>query len=217
MSENNKISRLCHFRLRRSLYKNKKISQKDKYIFRQIKKGDICIDCGANIGLVSKSMLQKGAIVHAFEPDPFAHKVLIEKFSDISNMHIHNQAVSDKEGSLKLFFREEHDDDPTLYSVGSTLINEKNDIDNNKFCEVDVVRLLTFIDQFEYIKILKLDVEGAEIDILNDLLKSNVFQKIGLTLVETHEKWIPSQEPQLKDIKNALSKKGIDNVFLNWI
>lgn len=216
MNKPNHIGKLCHFRLQYSQNKGKKISQRDKYIFRQIKKGDICIDCGANIGEISQLMVDRGAEVYAFEPDPYALKKLTQRFKGVGNIKIHNKAVSNKSGRLKLFFREEHDQDPVMFSVGSTLIDEKNDIDESKFCEVDVISLKEFIRQFEYIKILKLDIEGAECDILEDLLDSDDIFKFGLVLVETHEKWIPSQKERLAKIKETIKMKNVTNTYLNW-
>jgi 16S rRNA A1518/A1519 N6-dimethyltransferase RsmA/KsgA/DIM1 with predicted DNA glycosylase/AP lyase activity len=37
-----------------------------------IEKGDICIDAGANVGNITAQMLDYGAKVYAFEPNPFA-------------------------------------------------------------------------------------------------------------------------------------------------
>ena len=51
-----------------------KISQKDTCIFDEIRSGDIAIDCGANVGLVTEEMSRRGAIVHAFEPIPLRLK-----------------------------------------------------------------------------------------------------------------------------------------------
>ena len=49
-------------------------------IFHALKKGEIAIDCGVNIGHYTEVMARKGATVHAFKPNPHAFKVLKEKF-----------------------------------------------------------------------------------------------------------------------------------------
>lgn len=45
-----------------------------------LKTGDVCIDCGANVGYVTEKMTRKGCVVYAFEPNPYAYKILENKF-----------------------------------------------------------------------------------------------------------------------------------------
>jgi hypothetical protein len=39
---------------------------------RRLRPGDVVVDCGANIGLITLRLAARGATVHAFEPDPYS-------------------------------------------------------------------------------------------------------------------------------------------------
>ena len=194
-----------------------KLSPNDTFIFRELRKGDVAIDCGANVGLITTLMANTGAEVHAFEPDPAAFAALKKSVHNRSNVQCHNLAVSDSDGLMKLYFRGERNEDPLMYSVGSTLVASKCDVDQTTFAEVRVIRLSQFLKQFTRIRILKLDIEGAECDVLEDLIRERVFDRIDLTLVETHEEWIPETIPRLTRIRALIDELNIKNVYLNWI
>jgi len=49
-----------------------KLPKEVLHIILNLKRGNICIDVGANVGLVSEIFLSKGAEVYAFEPHPAA-------------------------------------------------------------------------------------------------------------------------------------------------
>ncbi len=122
-----------------------KISQNDTCIFDELSPGDVAIDCGANIGLVTALMASHGADVHCFEPDPVAFDVLRQKFSTARNVHLHSEAVSSSSGTMQLYFRNERADDPVMYSVGSTLFASKVDVATSNFVQVKVCRLADFL------------------------------------------------------------------------
>jgi FkbM family methyltransferase len=205
------------YRLRKRLKAGQTLSAADDYLFAELRPGDIAIDCGANVGLITELMAKQGAEVHAFEPDPSAFGVLSAKFAETANVTCHNVAVSNKTSKMKLYFREEHNADPVKFSVGSTLNPGKTDIDHELFAEVDVVPLADFLGQFPHVRMLKLDIEGAEVDVLEDLLDKRLLDRIDLTLVETHEEWIPDTIPRLNAIKKRVQQQGVRNIYFNWI
>ncbi len=212
-----RISLLTRSTLEKRIADGKKISQEDVCIFDELRPGDIAIDCGANVGLVTELMAARGAEVHAFEPDPAAFEVLTRRFAENENVHLHNVAVSNEGGSMQLFYRKEHDQDPVKFSVGSSLHRGKTDINVANYTDVQVIRLAEFLEQFEQIRILKLDIEGAECDVLDDLIAREKLDNIDLVLVETHEEWIPETIPRLEVIRRQLSERDISHVYLNWI
>ena len=64
----------------------------------------IGIDCGANVGNITKAMLASVDTVYAFEPNPYAFDRLSSRFSDDSRVHCYPHAVLDKEGMMDLYF-----------------------------------------------------------------------------------------------------------------
>lgn len=193
---------------------DKKLESRD--ITHLLNKGDIFIDCGANIGQETIPAAQKGAIVYAFEPNIHAYNALVEATKDFSDVYCFNQGVLDKNDTMKLYYHESSDADEVMWSTGSSLVKEKKNVSKEKFIEVEVIDLVEFIEKLDKdIKILKIDVEGAEYDILEKLITSPVLSRIGQVLVETHAEKIP--ELREKDAAIREKVKHIGNINLNWI
>lgn len=89
-------------------------------IRRLVKKGDVCIDIGANEGRMMKEMLKKcgpkGAVL-AFEPLPDLCQKLRKRYKHHKNVGIYQNALSD-ESVVTLFYRDDH-------SGGSSFKREK--------------------------------------------------------------------------------------------
>jgi len=91
-------------------------------------------------------------------------------------------------------------------------------VNTDHYIEVNLVNLSEFIAKLNSpIKVLKIDIEGAEIEVLNKLIDTRQYEKIGKILVETHETKITSQVEELKTLKGRIKKLGIRNINLNWL
>ena len=91
-------------------------------------------------------------------------------------------------------------------------------MNTDHYIEVNLVNLSEFIAKLNSpIKVLKIDIEGAEIEVLNKLIDTRQYEKIGKILVETHETKITSQVEELKTLKGRIKKLGIRNINLNWL
>ena len=180
--------------------------------------GNIGIDLGANVGNITEIMASKGATIYAFEPNPFAYKVLSDRFSENSNVICINKGVLDRNDKLRLYLHENCEEDQIKWSTGSSFLEFKGNVIKEKFIEVEVIDLVQFIEEIESnIKLIKMDVEGVECQILNKLISSSVFNKIENIIVETHDHKVC----ELKDETNMLRKKirenGLTTIRLDWI
>jgi len=194
------------------------IDANNDLVFDVLKPGDIAIDCGANVGEVTAKMAKKGAIVYAFEPNPFAFKVLSERFKNNENVILINKGVWDKKHMMPLYFHKNNESNPEKYSVSSSILEHKRNVDKDNFIDIELIDLHEFImDLNTDIAILKLDVEGAEIKILNKLIDQNSITKVKQVLVETHEKQMPELFQPTKDLRVKIKEKGITHINLNWV
>lgn len=194
-----------------------KMTHHDDFLFEEVRPGDVVLDCGANVGDVTARLAERGAVVHAFEPDPVAYEVLRSRFSSCGTVHCHNMAVAAESGEMKLYFRKEREENPAKFSVGSSLNAGKNDVSVADFAVVEVIRLVDFLEDIGPVRLLKLDIEGTEVEVLRDLIDSDALDEIDLVLVETHEEWIPELAPETQGLREELAERGIDHVYLNWI
>ena len=184
--------------------------------FKSLVPGEVAIDCGANVGKFTQKMCRLGVMVYAFEPDPSAFNFLSEKFKHNKNVILINKAVSDHSGNGKLYFDKRSGQDHLKWSIRSTLLVEKPNADPEAFSEVEIVDLTEFIKSLARpIGMLKMDIEGVEVVVLNKLIDLGLTSKIRHIMIETHERF-----PTLKDSTKALRERvkalNLTNIDLDW-
>ena len=143
---------------------------------KMIKKNDIVLDIGANIGyytLIFAKLVGEEGKVFAFEPDP-TNFALLKKNVEINgykNVIMVQKAISNKTGKAKLYLSE--------YGTEHRIYNS---YDNCQFLEVEVTQLDDYFKNYnETINFIKIDIEGAEggaIQGMVALLKKNKNVKI---------------------------------------
>lgn len=192
--------------------------EKTSEAFYEVTEGDLCIDCGANVGNVTSLMAAKGAEVYSFEPNPFAFDVLKKRFKDNPRVHCINKGVWDRNDKISLYFHEKSNEDEVKWSTGSSILSCKKNISTNKSIDIDVIDLIEFIKNLDRkVAVLKIDVEGAEIEILEKIISEKLYLNIGSILVETHDHKIPELKAKTDHVRETILKKGIKNISLDWI
>ena len=186
-------------------------------ILKKLNKHSIVIDCGANVGHITNQFAGTGATVHAFEPDPLAFKILKKRFLNIPKVILHNEGVWDKEDELSFYSHKDQQAEDVAYTVGSSVMNNKINIDSAKHQRIKVINLSDFIKKLGKVHLIKLDVEGAEIGILFNILKEETYHLFDMMYVETHETKIPGQLAELVEIRQIMKEKNVTNIKLNWL
>ncbi len=180
--------------------------------------GDVAIDCGANVGLVTRVMADSGATVHAFEPNPAAFEVLRRDLESRSNVTLHRAAVAAEDGVVRLYRHERAQEDPVHWSVGSSIVADKTNVDSHAYDEVKAVDLDRFLAELSQpAAFVKMDIEGAEVAVLRKLIQSGRVRTIGTLLVETHEAKVPSLREPMAELRRIIEREGLDNIKLDWI
>lgn len=190
----------------------------DSEIFDDILPGDIAIDCGACVGDVVDKLIEKNAIVYAFEPNPFSFEILEKKYQNNPDVVLINKGVWNKNDTLKLYQHTNSKDrqvDKTL--VCPSIIDTNPIVDLNHYTEIEVIDLTEFIVQLnKRIKFLKIDIEGAEFDVIEKIINLDLYKEIDIIVVETHDWLIQELEPKAQLIKNLIKEKQIKNIDLDW-
>lgn len=180
--------------------------------------GDLAVDCGANVGDMTAILARNGATVHAFEPNPHAYAVLAAKFVGQPNVVCHNAAVGTSAGRLALYLHENSEQDEVLWSNGSSLLAEKPNVSQARSVEVELIDLAEFLQSLPGpVKVLKIDIEGAEVDVMNHLLETNCLVGIPHVFVETHDAQIPSLAGPTAALRKRLADSGLTHVNLDWV
>lgn len=184
---------------------NKNISDREKTRLRtqklieleNINKNSIVIDIGSNFGEVIDILLSTGCEIHSFEPHPVFYNMIYKKYHKYSNVFLYEKAIWTSNTKKKLYYKRSE----TALNGGSTLIPEKTNIHNlNLFKEVDCIDIVEFLNNFKEVDILKMDIEGAEYEILDKIFKTEAYKKIRSIYYEDHSKKIPTE--RFKILKN---------------
>ena len=185
-------------------------------VIGSLDKNQVCIDCGANIGLITDLLSSYGCYVHSFEPNPYVYEILRKKFSSNQMISIYNSAVGIKDGECKIYLHKKNAEDPIKYSEASSLISEKSNISKEDFVISKMLNLGNFLRQFENVKILKIDIEGYETTLIPWLIKNKFLDNVEYTFIETHDK-INSLKEETKMMKKIIDEYKLnDKIFYNW-
>jgi FkbM family methyltransferase len=133
-----------------------------------IHSGDLVFDIGAHVGSRSRTLLSLGAKVVAVEPQP--------AFADFIEKHFAGQlhgfervAVGRQSGEITLHISSRH---PTVTSISSDFLEQAKtaegfkDVIWDNAIRVPMVTLDNLIERYGQPAFCKIDVEGAEADIL---------------------------------------------------
>jgi len=185
----------------------------------RLNKKSLVLDCGANVGHITKLFASTGSKVIAFEPDPLAFKKLSLRCKNKKNITLIQKGVWDKNSKIDFFLHEnDRHGNEASYTVGSSIMSEKSNVNTETCQSIEVLDLVEFMQKLNRkIDLVKLDVEGAEIAILRRILATDAWHLFDRMYVETHETKIPSQVKDIDWIKKQMKDKNIQNINLNWI
>lgn len=201
--------------VRRTILPDNRSSEAFRQALASLTAGDVAVDCGANLGIYTEMMARSGATVHSFEPDPAVFAELERKFRNVPNVVLHHAAVSSRAGIAKLYFHSDRDNDPVKMSQSSSLEVSKTNIDPGNYHEVATLDLSAFVAATGFVKLLKMDIEGHEIEVINHLIDTGEIKRIDRAFVELHDR----KNPSLKEATDALRERiaEIDVDFdLTW-
>lgn len=186
----------------------------------EIEPGEIAIDCGASIGDVTEELVKKGAEVCCFEANPVTFEFLSKRFGSNPSVQCFQKAVSDRAGKARFYLHEDFDgsDEKLRTANGSSLLEFKGNVRKDQPIEVETIDLCAFIESLDReIGLLKIDIEGAEIEVINRLIDTGLYKKARVILAETHERKIPELRVPTQKLRDRIKEMGISNIDLDWI
>lgn len=140
------------------------------------------------------------AQVYGFDPTPksvkwVAAQTLPEKFS------FYDFGISSKTGTATFYFPKNPD------FVSGSIVKQSNiNLDNGIDVHLKTLEDTALFLKHKKIDVLKMDIEGAEYDVLENVLNANII--IGQILVEFHDRFFENGTEKTQKILNLMKDKG---------
>jgi FkbM family methyltransferase len=189
------------------------------YIKENLNSDSIFFEVGSHFGLDTKEFLQVTSNLHCFEPDP--RNVSIFKSLDLP-VNLNEIALSDVDGDMDFYLSSgnvyESKYGPTDYeilnkndwSASSSLKKPKNHLDEtpwvkfNTIIKVKTKRLDTYCKEniISKIDFIWMDVQGAEIDVINGM--GDFTKNVKYIYTEYSDRELYESQPTKDQILNEL-------------
>jgi FkbM family methyltransferase len=181
----------------------------------------VVLDLGANVGDFTHACLDLGFSVIAVEPHPSALRYLQRRMGKKPNVQILPVGISDVDGKTFLYTHPLHKNDPIATSIAASTVSEKFSLGAMRF-EIEVITLEKIINDHQIFEIVKIDIEGAEMLLIDSIIHNA--PKIKRLLMETHERFMLSTSDSekyyeaLNKLKNFIHENNLEKEWLmDWI
>lgn len=162
-------------------YLFKEIFISKEYKFKTDEEEPLIFDCGANIGmsiLYFKKMFPKSKII-AFEPNPHSWALLKKNLESnkLKDIECHNLGLFDSETEVPFHIGN---------NPGSLIASYNQNRGGDQFIKIKTARLSQFLNRYESIDLVKMDIEGAEVSVINEICDSQALNKVKEFIIEYH-------------------------------
>lgn len=184
------------------------IFKSELYGFTTHKSDPVIIDCGAHIGLASIYFAKKypRSKIFAFEADPVIAKMLRHNMESLGYTHVnvHSKAVWVNEDGVN--FNKTGDDSGCV--SGAPAIND---------IQIPSIRLRSLLSE-QHVDLLKMDIEGAEFDVIKDC--RDILNNAKRVIVEIHR--LDQDFGSLGDLIKVFERNNFQYTFgdlhaANWL
>ncbi len=161
------------------------------------------IGIGENISFDLDIIQNHNCQVFAFDPTPKSIN-WVKQQGVISNFNFNNYGISDKTGYVDFFLPKnpEH--------VSGSIHNESSCVNENSKVSVPMKTLSDITNELGHnrIDVLKMDIEGSEYDVIDDILNSKI--EIHQILIEFHDRFFENGKQRTMKSISALKKHGFE-------
>jgi len=174
----------------------------------------LIVDLGANLGqsyrLFKKYFKFKNVKFELFEPNPFCCNEL-KKIPEIASgkVKLHNSGVGLKSGHVNFYGL--NDNEGGRFSQGGSIVKHHNSrwykSTKSKSIKVNIINFSNYLisksKKFNRI-LVKMDIEGAEVSLLENLISKKTIKKIDVLYLEFHSKYQKSnlsKKTRIRELK----------------
>ena len=166
----------------------------------------VALDLGAYLGEWSKRMAERyGCTVFAFEPSPGLAAEAADALREHPKVTVLRYGVAATDCTAKL----------ARDGPGSSIYAETGKFGIVEVPIRDIVAVLGELE-LDHIDVLKINIEGAEYDVLDRLIEADWVPRIGAISIQFHE-WHPNAHRRRRQIRAALSRSHTQAWSYGWV
>lgn len=187
-----------------------------KFIFKLLgNEPKTIFDVGANIGYVTFQFRKRfiSANIYCFEPNPTVFSKLSHSFLKDKKVHPFNKGVGATNGILNFY---KNNNSGTSSFLKPNAFHLKNMARSYHEINIEIITLTEFCKQqsIEDIDVLKLDIEGFELEALKGFEQYLKDQKVQIVYLEVNLSRTYEDQPLIEDI--ILYLKNMNYVFYGF-
>jgi FkbM family methyltransferase len=179
----------------------------------------IFLDLGTHKGEGLLEFFQLGIIdenydIHTFEacPDLNSLEEIFEKVKNINNfpkkINFYNKAVWISDGVIKFNNRRDHASH--IEDIGFSYFQSREDYNTIDIESIDISKFIDSLPKESEI-ICKMDIEGAEFEVLRHLIKTGTITRINKLYVEFHQNNTENESlDSVLELSNIIASKNIE-------
>jgi FkbM family methyltransferase len=176
-----------------------------------LKKGDVFIDVGANIGMMSlfaSEIVGDNGKVICFEPNPITRAILIENIQEnnFKNIEVSHYAIGSKSENATIYDRWDTN------RGSATLI--KPEFETESY-DVSVIKLSEYDLNSKKIAMIKIDVEGYELEVLKGIEDIISSENAPMLMVEYSDLRINKNDGNTYEIYDFIKNSNSYRFFKN--
>lgn len=178
----------------------------------------VFVDGGCHNGVFADVALACGGVVYAFEPNVYLCAFLRNLYRNNPRFILHEKAIATK--NERTIFYNELDN---VVSQGASIVEfsaNNCEITQNQGYEVEMIDFCAFVRDIVAkhgkIHFIKLDIEGAEFEVLEAFIAQDLHKNIEYIVVETHERMFDNPSAKISALKAQIADKNITNIYLDW-
>lgn len=156
-------------------------------------------------------------LAHIWRKNTGRRRRALGRLSDV-DIAIDLSANADTEtGEACLYRATGFDRQPDRRTKSSSLFAEKRNVTAQNDPTIRIVDFPAFLDGIDHdVALIKIDIEGAEVPLLEALLASPVADRIGDIFVETHERALPHLAARMLALKTACQRRTTPRANWDW-
>ena len=175
-------------------------------------KNSIVLDFGANIGDFAGYIFDNYRCnVYCYEPNPIPFKFMQKRLGSNKKIFLKNVGVDKGNGQKKMYLSKSNMGMNTVYYSTSSSLELRKNLDSNNLINIKVDSIDDILNQYNFIDLIKIDIEGSEYNILDSIL-SNKY-KIKFVVCEFHSKLDAHKQKKEHWVKILKEK----NLYEKWL